>query len=79
MTFGKPKQTNDKVRCLNCGEQYRDYNTILHHAGRTNEGDFWNSECPECGVYDMMNEKNAQMTEEEFQKKKKENEEYRRR
>ena len=69
MTFGKPKQTNDEVRCLNCGEQYRDYDTILHHAGRTMEGDYWNSECPECGVMDMMNEGLAGMSEEEFKEK----------
>ena len=75
MTFGKPKQSAKAVRCLNCGEEYPDYKTTLHHAGRTVDGDFWNSECPECGTYDMMNEEYAQMTEEEFQEKRREFEE----
>jgi len=54
---------------LNCGESYPDYETTLKYAGRTAEMIFWNSECPECGVMDMMNEKNAQMSEEEFKEK----------
>ena len=66
MTFGKPKQTDSKVRCLKCGEQYRDYDIILKHAGRTEEGDFWNSECPVCGTFNLMQEEYAEMSEEEF-------------
>jgi predicted ATP-dependent serine protease len=66
MTFGKPKQTSEQVRCLACGEQYRDYDINLKHSGRTEEGDYWNSECPECGRYDLMQEEYAEMSEEEF-------------
>jgi ribosomal protein S27E len=66
MTFGKPKLTSEKVRCLNCGESYPECEITLRHAGRTAEGDFWNSKCPECGVYDMMQEYLAEMSEEEF-------------
>lgn len=66
MTFGKPKRSDEKVRCLNCGESYRDCDTILKHAGRTVEGDFWNDKCPECGMFNMMGEEYYNMTEEEF-------------
>jgi len=75
MGFGKPKQSAEQVRCLMCASQYRDCDTILHHAGRTVDGDYWNSECPECGQYDMMKEEYAQMTEEEFEEKRREFEE----
>lgn len=69
MTFGKPRQTPDPVRCLNCGEQYRDADIILKHAGRTVDGDYWNSECPVCGVHNGMQEEYAELTDEEFREK----------
>lgn len=68
MTFGKPKQTAKPVRCIDCGETYPDYETTLHCAGTTEEGSYWNSECPECGSYDSMNEELAELTDEEFRK-----------
>lgn len=64
--IGRPKLTDEPVRCINCGEQYRDCDVTLHHAGRTVEGDFWNSECPCCGKYGSMNDRYAQMSDEEF-------------
>lgn len=67
--IGKPRQTAESVRCLNCGEQYRDRDIILRHAGRTVEGDFWNSECPVCGVNNAMQEEYAEMTDSEFRAK----------
>jgi uncharacterized Zn finger protein (UPF0148 family) len=67
--IGKPRQTDDPVRCLDCGEQYRDHDIILRHAGRTVEGDFWNSECPVCGADNAMQEEYAEMTDGEFRAK----------
>lgn len=69
MTFGKPKTTTEPVRCLECGEEYRDCDIIFKHAGRTEEGDFWNSKCPECGRMNGMQEEYAEMSEEEFREK----------
>lgn len=66
MTFGTPKRSDKKVRCLNCGGVYKDCDTILKYGGRTAEGDFWNDKCPECGEYNMMNKENYEMSEEEF-------------
>jgi hypothetical protein len=66
MTFGKPKPRPCDVRCIDCGEQYPDGHTILKHAGRTVDGDFWNSKCPECGSYNGMLPEYARMTDEEF-------------
>lgn len=64
--FGTPTQTDDPVRCFFCGESYRDCDIILKHAGRTEEGDFWNCKCPECGQMNAMQEEYAQMSDEEF-------------
>lgn len=69
MTFGKPKRHHHPVRCLECGSEYPECKINLKHAGRTVEGDFWNSECPECGTINMMQEEYAEMSDEEFREK----------
>jgi len=69
MSFGKPRQTDEPVRCLNCGDQYPDHAINLKHAGRSMEGDYWNSECPTCGVNNAMQEEYAQLSDEEFHEK----------
>jgi len=66
MTFGKPKPTDKELRCLACGSVFSDHEAELHHAGRTIDGDYWNTECPECGAYDRMNSEYAKLTEYEF-------------
>lgn len=83
--FGKPRQTGDPVRCLNCGVRYRDADIILRHAGRihagsgaVDPGDYWNSECPKCGIYNAMSEDYAALTDEEFRAKQHETERQRR-
>lgn len=54
MSFGKPRLTDKQVFCLNCCEQYPEHDATLKHAGRTVDGDFWNTKCPHCGVKDQM-------------------------
>lgn len=66
MTFGKPKQTSEELRCLACGAQFEDREADLEHAGRTVDGDFWNTKCPNCGVYDRMTADLAELSDEEF-------------
>lgn len=68
--FGRPRRTDEPVRCLNCGETYPERKLTLKHAGRTGRGDFYNSICPECGAVDCMNERYAKLAEEEFQAKR---------
>lgn len=65
MSFGKPQLSAKPVRCLNCGEEYPENRIILKHAGRTEKGDFWNDECPECGAINSHVD-SADMTDEEF-------------
>ena len=64
--FGKPRQTDEKMRCLACGAVFRDHEAELHHAGRTVEGDYWNTKCPNCGSYDRMTKELAELTDYEF-------------
>lgn len=70
MSFGKPRLGSERVRCLECGEEYPEHDIQLKHAGRTVEGDYWNSKCPHCGSYNSMGEEYAELTEEEFQEEK---------
>jgi len=72
MTFGKPKQTNEKVRCLHCSKTYRDYDIILKSAGDIAGVEFFNDICPECGSVNTMEEEYAKMSKEEFKEKQKE-------
>lgn len=69
MSFGKPKLSPKPVRCINCGGQYPEHDLILHHAGRDEEGDWWNSECPECGRIGSMQPEYAELSDQEFREK----------
>lgn len=60
------EEGNQKLRCLNCGSVHREKECELKGAGVTQEGQFWNTKCPTCGVYDLINERYAEMDEDEF-------------
>jgi len=66
MTFGKPNLSTDPVRCINCGEKYPEKHVELVYAGRTDDGDFWNDRCPECGVMNGMRAEYAELSDKEF-------------
>lgn len=51
MTFGKPRLGDTEVFCLSCGDRYPEYDILLKYAGRTEDGDFWNDKCPNCGAH----------------------------
>jgi len=72
MKHGKPKQTNEGVRCLHCSKTYRDYDIILKGTGDIAGVEFFNDICPECGNVNTMEEEYAKMSEEEFKQKQKE-------